>query len=316
MKGSRPGRAPVDLARTLAGAVKAPFPTFIPPAKPTLLARPPVGDRWQVEFKLDGWRAQLHRQRDAVTVYNSNGGTMALASLGAAAREVPADSFVFDGELVMLGADGRPNFHAVKSAALRDDPNLQFYAFDLLHVGDKDLRGVALGDRRRLLAQLLAGQPGGRIFMSETMEGTSADLFKLAGEIGMEGIVAKLTASKYRSGPVKTWVKVKCTTRMTLPVIGFVPAKGGSLAALRLGRREGRALIYVGKVGSGFTVQSAQSVRERLEPLIRAKPPRLAAPLNKPGTIWVEPQLQAMVEFLEFTSDGIVRQASFKGLKE
>jgi len=108
MKGSRPGRAPVDLARTLAGAVKAPFPMFIAPAKPTLQARPPIGDHWQVEFKLDGWRAQLHRQRDAVTVYNSNGGTMALASLGAAAREVPADSFVFDGELVMLGADGRP----------------------------------------------------------------------------------------------------------------------------------------------------------------------------------------------------------------
>jgi bifunctional non-homologous end joining protein LigD len=131
----------------------------------------------------------------------------------------------------------------------------------------------------------------------------------------MEGIVAKRTDAPYRSGRVQSWVKVKCIRRLSLPIIGYVPQKGNSIAAIRLGRPEGRALVYAGKAGTGFTVKSAQSVRERLAPLHRKTPP-LTKPLKRPDTIWVEPRVIADIAFTELTEDGMLRHASFKGLKE
>jgi bifunctional non-homologous end joining protein LigD len=111
---------------------------------------------------------------------------------------------------------------------------------------------------------------------------------------------------------VQTWIKVKCIRRLARPIIGFVPQKGNSIAAIRLGRHDGREL---GKAGTGFTVKSAQSVRKRLAPLVRKAPP-LAKPLKRPDTIWVEPRVIADIAFTELTEDGMLRHASFKGLKE
>jgi hypothetical protein len=69
-----------------------------------------------------------------------------------------------------------------------------------------------------------------------------------------------------RSGRVQSWIKVECVRRLALPIIGFVPQKGNSIAAIRLGRHDGRELVYAGQAGTGFTVKSAQSVRERVAP--------------------------------------------------
>ena len=85
--------------------------------------------------------------------------------------------------------------------------------------------------------------------------------------------------------------------------------------AAQHGRHDGRELVYAGKAGTGFTVKSAQSVRERLAPLHRKTPP-LAKPLKRPDTIWVEPKVIADIAFTELTEDGMLRHASFKGLKE
>jgi bifunctional non-homologous end joining protein LigD len=179
------------------------------------------------------------------------------------------------------------------------------------------LRGASLTDRRGVLAQLLAGAPGGRILMSETiiLDEPPALLFKHACELGMEGIVAKRADAPYRSGRVQSWIKVKCIRRLALPIIGYVPSKGNTIAAIRLGRHDGRELIYAGKAGTGFTVKSAQSVRERLLPLHRKTPP-LAKPLKRPDTIRVEPDMIADIAFTELTEDGMLRHAIFKGLKE
>jgi bifunctional non-homologous end joining protein LigD len=101
---------------------------------------------------------------------------------------------------------------------------------------------------------------------------------------------------------------------LRVPIIGYVPAKGTSIAALRLGRREGKQLVYVGKAGTGFTAKSASEVRKRLEPLMRKTPPT-AKPLIKEDTVWVEPTVEADIEYRDITRDGMLRHASFKGLK-
>jgi bifunctional non-homologous end joining protein LigD len=95
-------------------------------------------------------------------------------------------------------------------------------------------------------------------------------------------------------------------------VIGFVPGAGG-ISALRLARREGRELLYAGKVGTGFDRKSAAEVRRQLEPLAVKRSP-LTTPIRKPGTIWVEPKFEAEVAYGHITHDGLVRHPSFKRL--
>ena len=282
-------------------------------------AKPPVGSRWQYEINLDGWRGQLHLRRGAATIFSRNGNDLTdnCATITTAAADIPATDAVLDGEIVVPGRNGIPNFLELKSAMTRGQSRLLFYAFDLLHLDGFDVRGAPLADRRAVLTQLLAGAPGGRILMSETidLDEPPALLYHHACELGMEGIVAKRADAPYRSGRVQSWIKVKCTRRLALPIIGYVPSKGNTIAAIRLGRPEAGALVYAGKTGTGFTVKSAQSVRERLAPLHRKTPP-LAKPLKRPDTIWVEPNVIADIAFTELTEDGMLRHASFKGLKE
>lgn len=299
----------------LDGVAKAPAPGFIEPCLLTQQAKLPAGDLWQYEVKLDGYRAQIHLSPGRVKIFTRNGldWTDSFTTIAAAADKIAAHSAVLDGEIVVPGANGVPNFHAIKPAIANGQDRLYFYAFDLLYLDGRDLRGVALADRRRALETLIAGRPGGRILMSEATHEDGADLLRHAAEMGLEGIVAKRIDAPYRSGRVTTWIKVKVKKSMALPIIGYVPAKGGSIAALRLGRREGKTLIYAGKVGTGFSAKSAQTVRERLLPLHRPTP-ALTTPLKKKDTIWVEPTLTARIELTELTEDGMVRHASFKGL--
>jgi bifunctional non-homologous end joining protein LigD len=297
------------IARTLPGAKAAPFPAFIEPNNPTLEPKLPVGDKWQYEIKFDGYRTQVHLRGGKGSGLDWSD---KFATIGEAAKEIPANAAIIDGEIVVQNEKGIPDFGALRSAIGREPHRLLFYAFDLLHLDGLDLRGAALSDRRRVLAMLLGKQPG-RISLSETIDEPGDALFEHACQVGLEGIIAKRTDAPYRSGRVETWIKVKCLKAMTLAVIGYVPAKGNSIAALRLARRDGDKLVYAGKVGTGFSVRTAQSVRERLEPLMRKTPP-LAKPLKRPDTTWVEPTVQADIVCMDVTDDGMVRHASFKGL--
>ena len=296
------------------GAREAPFPGLVPFCHPTLRTKLPTGDAWLYEAKLDGYRAQLHCHEGGARAFTRNGldWSTKFAPLCTALTEVPARSIVLDGEVVVPGADGVPDFGAVRGAISSAPERLAYYAFDLLHLDGFDLRGARLDDRRRVLAQLIAARPGGRILMSESIAVPGAELFRRACMMGLEGIVAKRADARYRGERSEDWIKVRCVRSERLAVIGYVPAKGSSIAALRLGRRKGDELIYVGKAGTGFTERSAQSVRARLQPLIRRTPP--IARLRKKDTVWVEPKLMAKIEFRGITEDGMLRHPSFKGL--
>jgi bifunctional non-homologous end joining protein LigD len=260
------GRAFVRfIARTLQGATQAPFPGFIEPMHPTQYVKLPTGAQWQYEIKLDGWRGQLHLHRGAAKMYSRNGNDLTgnCASIVAGASEIPATDAVLDGEIVVPDKNGVPNFLALRSAMTSGQGRLLFFAFDLLHLDGFNVRAAPLADRRGVLTQLLANKPGGRILMSETIDIDEPPelLFRHACELNLEGIVAKRIDAPYRSGRVQSWIKVKCVRRLALPIIGYVPQKGNSIAAIRLGRHDGRQLVYVGKAGTGFTVKSAQSAQ-------------------------------------------------------
>jgi bifunctional non-homologous end joining protein LigD len=109
------------------------------------------------------------------------------------AADIPATIFVLDGEVVVPAQYGVPDFGAVRGAINNEQHRLIYYAFDLLYLDGYDLRGAALEDRRRLLAEIIAAAPGRQILMSETIAvDPGVDLMRHACEIGLEGIVAKL----------------------------------------------------------------------------------------------------------------------------
>jgi bifunctional non-homologous end joining protein LigD len=188
-----------------------------------------------------------------------------------------------------------------------------YYAFDLLHLDGFDTRAAPLLKRKRVLQSFLgeAAAASPLVIYSGHFE-DGADLYARARGMELEGVISKWTDAPYRSGRTEDWIKVKCWKRNRYVVVGFVPAAGG-ISALRLGRREGRELLYAGKVGTGFDRKSAADVRRQLEPLAVKRSP-LTTPIKKPGTIWVEPRFEAEVAYGHITHDGLVRHPSFKRL--
>ena len=177
--------------------------------------------------------------------------------------------------------------------------------------------GRALAERKRLLAELLAGASE-RILYAEHLEGDGAEIHERACAMGLEGIVSKQQDAPYRSGRVESWIKVKCGKRDAFPIVAFVEklgAKPRKIASLYVGRREGDRLLYAGKVRSGYTEAVARDLRERLDPFIRKDSP-LSEPVKKPKATWVEPVIEAEVAYSTLTENDLLREAVFKGVRE
>ncbi|MEO8548558.1 MAG: non-homologous end-joining DNA ligase, partial [Kofleriaceae bacterium] len=196
---------------------------------------------------------------------------------------------------------------------------LVYFAFDLLALDGKDLRGEKLLARKKLLEKLLA-KPPAALRYSEHVIGRGEDLFAAACKRGLEGIICKRADAPYASGRNKSWVKVKCHQRQELVVGGFTDPEGSrtGLGALLVGYYEGSELRYAGKVGTGFKAKDLSELFGALEPLVRKTsaftpvPPRAH---TGPRAHWVEPKLVVEVQFGEWTRDGRLRHPSFQGLR-
>jgi bifunctional non-homologous end joining protein LigD len=135
---------------------------------------------------------------------------------------------------------------------------------------------------------------------------------------GFGRVVAKRVDAPYRSGRQESWIKLKCTKSETFPIVAFVEKLGArprKIASLYVGRWEGERLLYAGKARSGYTELVAREVRERLNPLIRKTSP-LSVPVKKPKATWVQPIVNAEIEYSAVTDDGLLRAAVFKGLRD
>ena len=188
------------------------------------------------------------------------------------------------------------------------------YVFDILYLDGFDLRSAPLIERKRVLAEFLKPVKAGPIQFSEHLDADGETMFEHACAMGLEGIVSKLSDAPYRSGPSDSWIKVKCTQREVLTIIGFVP-KPNTVAALHLARRVGKDLVYAGKAGTGFTMRGAAEVRAKLDPLVTPRQPLSTSVRGLKGT-WVKPMLEAEIEHRGITGEGLLRAAVFKGVQE
>jgi bifunctional non-homologous end joining protein LigD len=196
-------------------------------------------------------------------------------------------------------------------AAGRQD-RLVYYAFDLLW-RDGDLRNLPQIERKQALLELL-GENGIElpILYSEHLTGDGQKVFEHAAKLNWEGIISKNAGARYRSDRNEAWLKIKTVQKGKFPVVGFVKDPTG-VAALYLGKKEGNDLVYMGKVGTGWSRTVSNQIRKQLDTVVSPQS-KLTKPIRKPKATWVEPTFVADIEYRDITSEGLLRASSFKGL--
>src|SRR6202142_1101803 len=299
--------------RVVAASASAEMPGFIKPQLATLKAKAPSGDQWLHEIKFDGYRVQVHLNKGKKRVFTRNGLDWTKRfSVIACALDIPGQA-ILGGEVVVIH-EGRTNFSELQAelAAGKQD-RLVNYAFDLLW-RDRDLRKLPQVDRKRMLSDLLGENDIGHpVIYSEHLTGDGQEMFEHATKLNFEGIVSKNAQAPYRSDRNEEWLKFKTVRQGKFPVIGFVKDPSG-VAALYLGKREGKDLVYMGKVGTGWSRTVSSQIRKQLDTVVSPKS-KLTKPIKKPKAVWVEPSFMAEVEYRDITSEGLLRQSSFKGLE-
>ena len=299
--------------RVVAASASAEMPGFIKPQLATLKAKAPSGDQWLYEIKFDGYRVQVHLNKGKKRVFTRNGLDWTKRfSVIAGALDIPGQA-ILDGEVVVIH-EGRTNFSELQAElAAGRQGSLVYYAFDLLW-RNGDLRKLPQIERKRMLSDLLGENDIGHpVIYSEHLTGDGQEMFEHATKLNFEGIVSKNAQAPYRSDRNEGWLKVKTVQQGKFPVIGFIKDPTG-VAALYLGKREGKDLVYMGKVGTGWSRTVSSQIRKQLDTVVSPKS-KLTKPIRKPKATWVEPTFFADVEYRDITSEGLLRQSSFKGLK-
>jgi bifunctional non-homologous end joining protein LigD len=291
---------------------------------------PPDQARWSFEVKWDGVRAIAYAQpgRLRLESRNLNEITDAYPEVRGLIEDLGMREAVLDGEIVTFDEQGRPSFellqrrmHVTSPAAvrrLRASQPVVYAIFDLLFLDGRSLTELPYSEPRARLEALELGGAAWRIPTAHVGEG--AALLEATAAQGLEGIVAKRLDSAYEPGRRSgAWLKIKHTRRQELVIGGWVPGEGRRtkrIGALLMGYHREGEFVYAGRVGTGFTERSLSELQTRLEQYRRAWSPFAGRPPLPRQAVFVEPCLVAEIEFREWTTEGVMRAPSFKGLRE
>jgi DNA ligase D-like protein (predicted ligase) len=285
--------------------------SFTPFMLPTLADEPPESAEWQHEIKYDGSRTQLVIDGGLARAFTRNGHdwTERYPAVVRSAEELFCASAVLDGEIILQDEQGRSDFHAIKEALSTRRDDFIFMAFDLLQLNGRDLRSRPLIERREYLRELL-GQNEATccIQFSDHVTGSGADLLAAADAMGLEGIVSKRVTSRYRSGPPKAWLKVKCFDEAEFVVIGT--ARGDRAPSALLARETPVGLEYAGSAMVTLADPDREAFWRLHEQLKVDRAPVLMEP--RKDTSWLRPEMRVRARFLK--GEEMLRHATVKVL--
>ncbi|HBC92597.1 MAG TPA: DNA ligase, partial [Pelotomaculum sp.] len=287
-----------------------------------LVSTVPGGEDWLYELKYDGYRilAYLEGNNTQLITRNGNDATNRFQDIAYSLTDWAAGrAMVLDGEMVITDAEGKTDFQALQNYIRNPKgKNLTYIVFDLLALDGADLRGHRLIDRKETLEALMKDSPKDLCY-SQHIRGNGKESLLAACKANLEGIVGKKADSVYSGTRNGDWIKLKCGTRQEFVIGGYSLSdkKTRGVSSLLLGVYEGKELIYVGRAGTGLTVRSMKELEGKFESIKRKTTPFKQTPESRKNEkiTWLEPELVAEIKFVEWTSDNLLRQASFKGLR-
>jgi bifunctional non-homologous end joining protein LigD len=290
--------------------------------------KPPDSEDYFFEVKWDGIRALISVDEGELRIYGRNGSSLTAQFPELVCQELAfrATSGLFDGEIVCLEGDGKPNFRNVIHRMQQNGEGVierarakhpaVCYLFDCLYLDGRPIVSERLARRREWLADAIKKDSAYRL--SEAVEDGPAFL-EAVNQMGLEGIMAKRRDSTYQPGKrSESWLKIKTRQTAECIIIGFTEGKGdreSTFGALHLAQEREGELKYVGKVGSGFDESQLKSVSKELIELTRVKRAVKVSPVDNARSVWIEPRFVCEVQYASLTADGMLREPVFVRLR-
>ncbi|UFS71153.1 DNA ligase D [Geomonas sp. RF6] len=311
---------PPVFGHALGGAL----PSCTTPQPATLVDQVPQGDEWLHEIKYDGYRmvCRIDKEGTGVRFFTRRGidFTDRIPTLQRAVARLPVRQAWLDGEIVVFTSQGRSDFHALQEA-LRSgrEGEITYVVFDLMNYEGYDIRGAPLSERKAILADLVPPQME-QVRYVDHVVGHGEEFYREVCSRTLEGIVSKQADSGYVSEPSRRWLKVKCSQRQEFVVGGYTESGAGRpFGSLLAGYydQEGH-LVFAGKIKSGYSISSSETLLEVLSRYEQPEPPFVNPPSGQEyrNPHWVRPELVAEVAHGGISGRGMLRNASFKGLRE
>jgi DNA ligase D-like protein (predicted ligase) len=291
------------------------------------VSRLPEGPGWTYEIKLDGYRLEVVRSGREATLYSRRQKVLnqKFHYIAAALKGLPNDT-VIDGEVVALGADGRPDFNLLQNFRSAES-RIIYYAFDILIHNGRRLTELPLSERRGILSSVI--EPGEHVAISQVSDRSAAEMLKFVKDHGLEGVVAKWADSVYQPGQrTGLWSKYRINLGQEFVVGGYVPSHLG-VDSLVVGFYRGKDLVYAARVRAGLVPATRREVFDRIKRLETPRCPFTNLPELSAGRwgqgltaekmeecVWLRPEVVARIDFLEWTGADHLRHTKFVALRD
>jgi DNA ligase D-like protein (predicted ligase) len=252
------------------------------------------GPDWIFEQKFDGIRLIAFKRGSEVKLFSRNRLPQNIPSVAGAIAKIPADNLILDGEITW-------------------DRSGAYHVFDIVWLGDRDVRSLPLEERRALLEQLPMQPPLQRVVALD-----DPNPWERASREGWEGVIAKRRGSAYEHRRSPHWVKMKCEASQEFVVGGFTDPQGSrvGLGALLVGYYDQEDFVFAGKIGTGFDTKLLLDLRSRLDAIERPSSPFTKAKgLPRLRAHWVRPEIIVQVAFIEWTVHGKLRHPRLLGVR-